>query len=100
MPLTPAIRPVAHISSTADRPINAPPSSEAIGVKGVTFIDGSPDRACSQGEAAGQNSSSSNIACQRNSDIPEMMHDLRLVNGKHSRSVAQEHEKKREEVDG
>src|SRR5689334_17893522 len=38
MPLTPAIRPAAHISSTAESPISAPPRSEAIGVKGVTVI--------------------------------------------------------------
>lgn len=38
MPLTPAIRPVAHIRSTADRPINAPPTSEATGVKDVAIM--------------------------------------------------------------
>src|SRR5260221_11493944 len=42
MPLTPAIRPVSAISMTADRPISAPPASEAIGVKAVMAIEQGP----------------------------------------------------------
>src|SRR3981081_1676701 len=38
MPLTPAIRPVSAISMTADRPIIAPPTREALGVKAVIVI--------------------------------------------------------------
>src|SRR5690242_7600085 len=38
MPLTPAIRPFNAISSTAERPIRAPPAADAIGVKEVAVI--------------------------------------------------------------
>src|SRR5689334_22102697 len=44
MPLTPAMRPFSAISSTADRPISAPPAAEAIGVKEVAVISGPPAR--------------------------------------------------------
>src|SRR4051812_34523472 len=38
MPLTPAMRPCSAISSTAARPISAPPRAEAIGVKDVAVM--------------------------------------------------------------
>src|SRR5258708_4237085 len=38
MPLTPAIRPLSAISITAETPISAPPTREAIGVKAVMGI--------------------------------------------------------------
>ena len=44
MPLTPAMRPFRAISSTAARPISAPPSAEAIGVKEVAVISASSAR--------------------------------------------------------
>src|SRR3954470_20168516 len=43
MPLTPPIRPVTHISRTADKPISAPPAREAIGVNDVETMR-PPDR--------------------------------------------------------
>src|SRR5438045_9668063 len=38
MPLTPAIRPVSPISITAERPMSAPPASQALGVKAVATL--------------------------------------------------------------
>jgi hypothetical protein len=61
MPLTPAIRPVNAIRRTAERPISAPPTADAIGVKDVVIIAASmpsgrtdPDYRDQLSDASGQ----------------------------------------------